>query len=204
MDWKHRERLFDKQAGLYELRRKRLTQKAWRENLLRHARGKVLEVAVGAGNNFPFYPEGVEVTAVDLSSAMLSKAREAAKECGVKARFIHSDVESLEFSPDSFDTIVSTLSLCSYDDPDTVLDQFSRWCKHDGQILLMEHGISPVRPLAWLQEKLDPFLLRTFGCHHNRDILSLVRSRFSVTHHETRLLGMIHLIRARPDETLTS
>ena len=70
-------RIFDKQANIYEKRRKDQSQAKWREKLLSSAKGKVLEVAVGAGANFQYYPSGVEVTAVDFSGEMLKKAKAA-------------------------------------------------------------------------------------------------------------------------------
>lgn len=108
-------RTFDKQAKIYEKRRRKRSERKWREKLLSHAKGKVLEVAVGAGANFHFYPQEVEVTAVDFSEGMLKKAKEAAIEEGIEAHFILSDVESLSFEDNSFDTVISTLSLCGYE-----------------------------------------------------------------------------------------
>ncbi|WP_233531188.1 class I SAM-dependent methyltransferase [Paenibacillus alkalitolerans] len=107
---------FDKQAKVYEMRRRKQSEKKWREKLIRSARGTVLEVGVGAGANFQFYSQDVEVTAVDFSKEMLSKAEEAVVESGVRAKFIHSDIESLSFPDDAFDTVVSTLTLCGYQD----------------------------------------------------------------------------------------
>ena len=115
-------RIFDKQANGYEKRRKNQSQAKWREKLLSSAKGKVLEVAVGAGANFQYYPRGDEVTAVDFSGEMLKKAKAAAIEEGMDAQFIHSDVESLSFEDYSFDTIISTLSLCGYENPMKVLN----------------------------------------------------------------------------------
>lgn len=194
-------RKFDAQARMYEKKRKKQELGAWRKKLLRAASGKVLEVAVGAGANFPFYDPDVEITAVDFSGEMLKKAREAAREHGLKAEFIQADLESVEFSPDSFDTVVSTLSLCGYQDPIRVLNQCSGWCKKDGRILLMEHGISNNAVIASLQKALDPLAYRMIGCHHNRDMMQIIQSSGIVVEKVERYwAGMIHLIWARPDK----
>jgi ubiquinone/menaquinone biosynthesis C-methylase UbiE len=50
-------RKFDKQAKVYELRRKKRSEKKWREKLIICAKGRVLEVGVGAGANFLFIPK---------------------------------------------------------------------------------------------------------------------------------------------------
>jgi len=119
-------RLYDKQANQYDKlrRRKKTFDQKWRKQLLSFAKGKILEVSVGAGANFKFYPAEVEVIAVDISAEMLDKAKDAARDSRVKATFINTAVENLHFESESFDTIVSTLSLCAYHDPVHVLKLF--------------------------------------------------------------------------------
>lgn len=95
--------------------------------------------------------------------------------------------------------MVSTLSLCGYEDPVQVLNLFNRWCKKDGRILLMEHGISSVLPLAWLQKVLDPVAYRLVGCHQKRDIMDIIRSSDVVVERaEHHWAGTVHLVWAKP------
>lgn len=200
MDDEKMVRKFDKQARLYEIRRKKQTEKMWRQRLIRCARGEVLEVGVGAGANFPFYPKEVAVTAVDFSKEMLSRAKEAAVECGVKAQFVLSDIESLAFPDHSFDTLVSTLTVCSYKDPIAVLNKFNRWVRPEGQILLMEHGISSNRFVGSIQKVLDPLFLKAVGCHQNRNLVQLFQqSGLRMIKVERHLLDMVYLVWAKPD-----
>jgi len=70
-------RKFDKQAAMYDNKRRRLELGAYRRRLLHVAEGRVLELGVGAGANFPFYAPDVELTAVDFSPAMLAAAKTA-------------------------------------------------------------------------------------------------------------------------------
>jgi len=191
-------RKFDKQSEIYEFRRKRLTEKEWRQKLIGSAAGRILEVAVGAGANFPYYPAGVELTAADFSAGMLAKARAAAGEYGIRPTFIHAAVESLDFAEDSFDTIVSTLSFCGYDDPVRVLELFNRWCRPDGRILLMEHGISSNRFAGYLQKGINPLFKRAVGCNLDRDIVGIVQSKLVIEKMEHHMIGAVHLIWAKP------
>ena len=192
-------RVFDKQAKIYERRRRQRSEKKFRERLIPFARGRVLEVAVGAGANFPFYPKGVEVTAVDFSEEMLKKAKEAAREEGVSANFIHSDVETLSFPDHFFDTVISTLSICGYEDPVNMLNSFNHWCKPDGQILLLEHGISSNRLLGYLQTLLNPLNRKMVGCHLNRDMVHIIKqSNIEIEKIEHHLLDTVHLVWAKP------
>lgn len=189
-------RIFDRQAKSYERRRRKLQMAGERSRLLRHAAGKVLEVSVGAGNNFPFYPKGVHVTAVDFSPKMIEKAKEAAAEYGMDCELLVSDVERLEFPESSFDTVVSTLSLCAYQNPEVVLEKMKAWIKDRGNILLFEHGISTNPTYAWLQDRFDGLSVKLVGCHQNRDILQMVEDAgIEIEHLERMMINSVFLIR---------
>ncbi|TFE31855.1 class I SAM-dependent methyltransferase [Cohnella luojiensis] len=194
-------RKFDKQARLYEVRRKKKSERVWREKLISCAKGRVLEVSVGAGANFHYYSKDVQVTAIDFSPEMLNKAKQAAVEIGIQAEFIHSDVESLSFPDESFDTIVSTLSFCGYEDPQSVLGAFQKWCKRDGQILLLEHGISSNRIIGGLQTIVDPLFKKVVGCRLNRDMVQILQqSNLHINKMENYMFGAVHLVWAAPNK----
>ena len=130
-------------------------------NLLRrallyfHARGKCLEVGAGTGRNIDYYPlaseddDNQKVTKVvlsDSSDQMILRAKEKLKH-NTKGRFdiLVADASDLNmFNDNTFDTVVDTFGLCSFDDPVAVLKEMQRVCKKDGQgkILLLEHGRS--------------------------------------------------------------
>lgn len=194
-------RKFDNQSKMYDMRRKKQSERKWREKLIKGAKGEVLEVAVGAGANFTFYPNDVNVTAVDFSSAMLTKAIESAAASQVRAKFIQHDIESVSFPDNSFDTIVSTLSFCGYDNPDRVLESFNRWCKPGGQILLMEHGLSSNRFIGNTQTFIEPVFLRIVGCHLNRDMIKIFQqSPIHIHHMEHYMFNTVHLVWASPNK----
>nr|WP_249292293.1 class I SAM-dependent methyltransferase [Metabacillus flavus] len=179
--------------------RKRGRDHQWRKRLLLSAKGNILEVSVGAGTNFSYYPQGASITAVDFSPAMLEKAREAALEENIQVEFILGNVEALELPEHSFDTVVSTLSMCAYPNPDHVLRLLSKWCRNDGQILLLEHGLSTNRFLSRLQKAFDPVYKKRIGCHLNRDIMGLIEDApVIVQREEHAVFGAVHLIWAKP------
>ncbi|WP_442602433.1 class I SAM-dependent methyltransferase [Paenibacillus sp. KN14-4R] len=193
--------IFDKQAIKYENRKEGKSLPQWRQKLLQDARGHVLELAVGAGANFPFYPPEVKVTATDFSGEMLKKAQEAAKGTRLQVDFILSDIDELGFDDHSFDTIVSTLSFCCYGDPLEVLNKLHRWCKPDGQILLLEHGISSNWGILAAQKLLDPLLYRYIGCHHTRNYPDLLQaSKLSISKMESYWFDMVKLIWVKPTQ----
>lgn len=199
MDKQKLVRVFDRQAKTYASKKEQPVQQRWRRNLIGHATGDVLELAVGTGANFPFYPREVRITAADFSGAMIERARMAAIRHQLNADFKCEDIENLNFPDHSFDTIVSTLSFCSYINPLEMLHKIKRWCKPDGTILLMEHGISSNFLVSTAQKALNPLLYRIYGCHHTRDIMGLIReSGIGIDREESYSLNMVHLIWARP------
>ncbi|MEW9701482.1 class I SAM-dependent methyltransferase [Paenibacillus sp. SI8] len=193
-------RKFDKQAGMYEENRKKMILSHWRSQLLQDVKGDVLEVGVGAGANFPYYdPSLTRINAVDFSPEMLIRAKRAAEEFGLCAAFLQSDIETLECHENSFDTIVSTLSLCSYSNPELVLRKFQGWCRKDGRILLMEHGIGANPILGTLQKISNPVVSKFSGCRIDRDMMKIIeQSGMIVERAEHYFFGTIHLVWARP------
>ncbi|MGG6314199.1 class I SAM-dependent methyltransferase [Paenibacillus macerans] len=199
MEKKRLVRIFDKQANQYDRRTENPAHSQWRQQLFRYAHGNVLELAVGAGANFPYYPLGVQVTAVDFSPGMIEKAKRRAQHLQVAAEFMCADMEEADFGKHAFDTIVSTMSFCSYEQPLELLKKVRLWCKPEGDILLLEHGISSSRIVSSLQKTLDPLLYRAYGCHHTRNILELAeQAGLNVVAVDSYWKNMIHLVRAKP------
>lgn len=184
---------------MYERNSRQRTLGEWRSRLLQDVDGKVLEVAVGAGANFPYYNrETVDLTAVDFSPEMLKSAQRMAADLDLKVSFQQHDIETLQLPERSFDCVVSTLSLCGYDDPLQVVNKLNRWCKPGGRIYLLEHGISHIKLLGITQHLLNPAARRISGCHFNRDILGIVQSSdIEIIKTERYYGGMVHLIWAR-------
>jgi len=192
-------RKFDKQAKKYNQRRENYHAYKFRQRIFQEANGKVLEVSIGAGLNFPHYNKNIELTGIDFSYEMLRMARKAAKNYSFKTTFIQEDVESIELNPYSFDTIVSSGSLCAFQNPVHVLNNFQKWCKPEGKILLLEHGICTNNTLGWMQKLLNPFMLKLTGCHQDRNITDIVKkSNLKIIREERYFSGYLYLIWAKP------
>ncbi|MFS0823929.1 class I SAM-dependent methyltransferase [Bacillus sp. 1P02SD] len=191
--------IFNKQAGKYYKRAKQKNMDfRLRSKLLQSATGDILELSVGAGMNFQFYPRSSRITAVDFSPLMIDQAKIVAAEQGRQVDFRLGNVEEIALPEKTYDTVISTLSLCSYPHPEKVLKRMASWCKEDGKILLYEHGISTNSFVAWLQHKTNSFHMKKVGCHMNRDILKLVQqSPLSIVKSEHYLLNAVHLIWAK-------
>ncbi|MBO0992622.1 class I SAM-dependent methyltransferase [Bacillus sp. SD088] len=190
---------FDKQAEKYDKRRRHDQLYAFRQRIFQEAEGNVLEVAIGSGLNFPCYSKDIELTGVDFSHEMLKTAERAAKDYPFQTTLVQKDVEMVEFDENSFDTIISSTSFCAYQEPVAVLNKFQKWCKPEGKILLLEHGISTNKFLAGMQKMVDPLALRVAGCHQNRNISAIVaKSNVEPIREERYLAGSLYLIWAKP------
>ncbi len=171
-----------------------------RKKLLSKATGKILDVACGTGLNIPLFPAGSDITAVDLSPNMLGVGRAIATKHGLNVNFAVMDTENLEFADGSFDTVVSTLSTCTFPDPVKALQEIKRVCRPNGLILLLEHGHSNLPWLANFQDRNEYQHYQDHaGCHWNQDPLDLVKSAgIKILKSKRNILGMFHSVEAAP------
>jgi ubiquinone/menaquinone biosynthesis C-methylase UbiE len=81
------------------------------------------------------------------------------------------------FAPDaSFDSVVSTFTLCTIPDVAAALRQLRRVLKPDGAFYFLEHGRSPDPAVLRRQNLLNRFQRRLCGgCNLNRDMQQLIR-----------------------------
>lgn len=97
---------------------------------------------MGTGKNLSYYPRGCRITAVDVSAEMLNLARKRAAKLSMRISFLLSDAEALPFHDQRFDTVVSSLTTCTFPNPVATLREMARVCGPQGKILLLEHGRS--------------------------------------------------------------
>jgi ubiquinone/menaquinone biosynthesis C-methylase UbiE len=173
-----------------------------RRKLFAQARGKVLDVACGYGINFDYLPKAAQITAVDFSPLMLSMARENALQLGMEVNMREADAEHLEFADNSFDTVISALSTCSFMNPIAALKEMRRVVKPDGKILLVEHGRSNYAWLGRYQDKHRNEMVEQGGCRWNQEPPELVQqSGMKILSHKRTLFGIFHSIEASPAKT---
>jgi ubiquinone/menaquinone biosynthesis C-methylase UbiE len=130
---------------------------------------------VGTGKNLVYYPRDCRIIAVDVSREMLNVARKRAAQSSKNVSFLLMDAENLAFQDNSFDTVVSSLTTCTFPNPVAALQEMARVCRPEAQILLLEHGRSDREWLARFQERTADRLAKQLGCHWNREALELVR-----------------------------
>jgi ubiquinone/menaquinone biosynthesis C-methylase UbiE len=178
----------------------RLWLQQMRARLVPRATGKVLEVGVGTGANFRFYPPSACVTAVDESVDMLAVAARRAATLNRGVLLGRMDVEYLAFPTGYFDTVVASLVLCSVVDQRRALSELKRVLrKPRGQLLLIEHMRPKTRPLSWLADLANvPWYAFNGRCHLNRETQeAVVQAGFQVEQVESAAGGLLRLIVGR-------
>lgn len=146
--------------------------------------GEVVEIGFGSGLNVPHYPSTVSrVAAVEPSDVAwkLAAARVAASPVPVERSGL--DGQSLPFEEDSFDSALSTWTMCTIPDLGAALAEVRRVLRPGGTLHFVEHGLAQDESVATWQRRLDPVQQRLFGgCHLTRPIADLVeRSGFVIT-----------------------
>ena len=173
--------------------------KKLRRRLLSRASGRVLEVAVGTGKNLAYYPRGYRITIIDVSGKMLKVARQRAAKLSMDVSVSLADAEALPFPEHCFDTVVSSLSACTFPDPARAFREMARVCRSDGKILLLEHGRSNREWLGRWQDRHADNFAESLGCHWNREPLKLVREAgLKVVRARRKFFGIFHQIEAEP------
>ena len=195
---------YDRNARLYDLIEspiELLAFRRWREKLWAQVHGgRVLEVGVGTGKNFPYYPKDARVTAIDISERMLERARRRAAQMGVSVELLPMDAQALTFPDHSFDYVVATFVFCSVPDPVLGLSELRRVCKPTGRVLLLEHMRPDSPGLGRLFDLLNPLAVRLTGANINRRTVENVRRAGLMIESVENLAprGIVKLIVATP------
>lgn len=162
------------------------------------ASGDVLEVAIGTGLNLPYYPEGIRLTGVEWSPAMLALAARRAGHLGREVELRLGDAQALDFPAGVFDTVVCTFSLCAIPDHRQALTEMARVLRPGGLLLLADHvaaGPWPIRVVQWVIELVSVPL---DGEHwRRRPIRHVPALGLTVERHERFKLGIIERLTAR-------
>lgn len=183
----------------------KLWYREWRKQLWSRIRGpEVLEIGVGTGKNIPYYPEGVNITAIDLSPGMLRHAKkDLAGRPGTDATLLEMDAQELEFDGESFDDVVATFAFCSIPDPVLALKEALRVTRPGGRLHLLEHMRSRNRVLAAVMKGADAPIHYLTGVHIARQTVRNVKAAGWQTDRVQNLLsgGIFRMIEAsRPFE----
>jgi ubiquinone/menaquinone biosynthesis C-methylase UbiE len=152
----------------------------YRREVLANVTGNVLEIGFGTGLNLPYYPDRIrQITTVDPSPGVhrLAQKRIAASPITVDHRMLGG--EALPMGDRSFDSVVSTFTLCTIPQIEQALAEIYRVLKPGGKFFLVEHGLSDEPGIQTWQNRLTPLQKRIAGgCHLNRNMRQLIEQQF--------------------------
>jgi len=161
---------------------------SYRKRLLSQAQGRVLEIGIGSGLNLPHYPPSIEeIVGLEPSAPLLTMAQRSAGTCKIPVTVLAGRAEAIPLDSQSFDTVVTTWTLCSIPHAIEALKEMRRVLKPAGQLLFLEHGLAPEDNVRRWQHRLTPLWSKIGGgCHLNRPIRTLIESAgFEITKLET-------------------
>lgn len=172
------------------MRRKHLEVE--RASVVGQAKGKVLEIGFGSGVNIPHYKDVQELFALDPSEELFSLIKDKPS---FVLTYVKGYAEDIPFPDHTFDTVVSTWTMCSVQNPEKALHEIKRVLKENGRFIFIEHGKSPHGFLPIIQKIITPLSKRCAGnCHFDRDIPTLISSTgFKELHIESITKGNISL-----------
>jgi ubiquinone/menaquinone biosynthesis C-methylase UbiE len=194
-------RRWDKHAGSYDRQMSFADRHFFadtRDWVCSQATGDVLEVAIGTGLNLPYYPDGIRLTGVEWSPAMLAIARRRAAHLGREVDLRQGDAQALDFPSGVFDTVVCTFSLCAIPDDRQALDEMARVLRAGGLLLLADHVEAARRPVRALQRIIELVSIPVDGEYWRRRPVRHVRAMgLTIERHDRFKLGIIERLAAR-------
>ena len=139
--------------------------------------GEVVEIGFGSGSNVPFYPAAVtRVAAVEPADVGWKLAAKRLRGATVPVERSGLDGQTLPFGDDTFDSALSTWTMCTIPDVDAALRELRRVLKPGGTLHFVEHGLAPDDGVRRWQHRLEPLQKRLFGgCHLTRQTVELLR-----------------------------
>lgn len=156
--------------------------------------GRVLDVGTGTGRLLPYLSESTasEVIGIDPDPHMLRQAR---RRSDPKTALIAADGGTLPFADGSVDVVITSMVLCTVEDPRRVLDEISRVLVASGEFRFFEH----VASTGWrrgVQAALAPMWYHVAGgCHLTRDTGDRLRTHpaFEVEEFDRLAIGITPL-----------
>lgn len=194
---------YDRISAVYDAMERMMGSREaeWRQRLMSKIEGRdVLEVGVGTGRNFPLYPKGLRVTAIDFSSGMLRRAQAKLDRLDRSdITLLGADVQDLPFGARSFDTVITTCVFCSVPDPIQGLKEIARVLRPTGRLVMLEHVLSCKFGLGQAMHLVNPIVRSIVGANINRETRSnLLRAYFKVVEEHDLWLDIMKLFVARP------
>ncbi len=145
-----------------------------RHKLLSGLEGKILDVGSGTGANFPYFSKDAEVIAIEPSIEM-SKRAKIKHQRTESIHIINQGINEVDLPQYNFDYIVCTLVLCTVPDPEKAIQNFKKWLKPNGKLIILEHVQASSHLRRKMYDLANPiWSVVAEGCNLNRPTTELI------------------------------
>ena len=193
------ERVYSSYAGVYDRVFGRVFQasrEAVVQNLKVEPGERVLEVGVGTGLCLPLYPEGCEITAIDVSQAMLDRASDRVREIGLtNVKLFRMDAGAMEFPDNSFDTVIAAYVVTAVPDYRRLMSEMVRVSRPGGRLILLNHFTQTSPIIAAVEKAISPICVK-IGFRTDLSVDQVINGWPLIKERDQRVapLGMWHVV----------
>ncbi|MBD2432917.1 MULTISPECIES: class I SAM-dependent methyltransferase [Fischerella] len=152
----------------------------YRQEVLANVEGEVLEIGFGSGVNLSYYPEHIhKIITVDVNPGIHALAQKRIQASSITVDHHILSGENLPMADNTFNSVVSTWTLCSIENVEQALKEIYRVLKPRGRFFFIEHGLSNEPNVQVWQNRLTPLQkIIAGGCHLNRNIRQILENQF--------------------------
>jgi len=194
-------RKWDKAAANFDLMAGFGPEKRWgpakRRLFSKMGDGRILFLAVGTGLDIPCFPEGRDITGIDISQIMLDQAADRVSAYPGRMEVLQADVHDMPFDDASFDQVFTSCTFCSVPRPVDGLKSLGRVLKPGGDLCMFEHTGSryyPFKPMMDLMTRISSRI----GPDMNRPTVeNVLAAGFQLIQVEHLYLDVVKIIHAR-------
>jgi len=147
---------------------------SYKKELFHDIAGKVVEVGPGMGGNFRYLPAGIEWIGIEPNDAFAKSLLLKAHERNISATLLQGNASHIPLPDNTADSVISTLVLCSVQDPTSAVAEMKRILKSGGKLYFIEHVAARKGTLTQMgQHIVNPLNRFLFdGCNCNRETWS--------------------------------
>lgn len=144
---------------------------------------QVLLLGAGTGADLPFIPDGVDITAVDITPAMVERLRRRAEVLNRAVRAEVMDGQALDLSADTFDAVVLHLILAVIPDPVACMQEVVRVLKPGGRAVIFDKFLPDNQQPSFMRRTVNTITGFLFS-DINRQFSPIIEDLAVVVEHE--------------------
>ena len=162
----------------------------------------MLEVGVGTGLCLPMYPAHCDVTAIDLSEAMLAKAASRVKTLGLtNVTLERMDAGKMTFADDTFDVVIAAYVVTAVPDYRKLMSEMVRVSRPGGRLVLLNHFTQDSPIIAAVEKAISPICVK-IGFRTDLSVDEVIDGWPLIKERDERVkpLGMWHVVECTNDK----